>query len=279
MDRYQITKILSNNVLLVKNDKNRYVLVGKGLGFGKAKGDILENTEAIEQKFISLGSLVDFEYENFLESVDPKIIEICKKINEMIKKEIGEDFSEKINVGLIDHINFAVKRLKEGVDIVNPFLYETRLLYPVEYELAKKAVVIIENDLGISIPDSEIGFLTLHFFGGRGSNDKNKALEHTKLINIIISFVEKKFEIKINRTSFDFKRFLMHLSGLIDRLENKSISRDSLALQIKEQIPVEYKAAYDISKIIEKSLKLKMVEPEITYTAIHLHKLKEKKEN
>ena len=72
MDRYQITKILSNNVLLVKNDKNRYVLVGKGLGFGKAKGDILENTEAIEQKFISLGSLVDFEYENFLESVDPK---------------------------------------------------------------------------------------------------------------------------------------------------------------------------------------------------------------
>jgi transcriptional antiterminator len=33
-----------------------------------------------------------------------------------------------LNIALLDHINFAIKRLKEGIEIINPFLYEIAII-------------------------------------------------------------------------------------------------------------------------------------------------------
>lgn len=277
VDKYIIKKILSNNVILVEKNQKNYVFVGKGIGFGKKKGDLLEELKEIEQKFISLEGLNHHEYESFFETVDPKIIELCKKINEMVTRELDEDMSSKMNIGLIDHVNFAIKRLKEGIEIVNPFLYETKLLYPVEFKLAEKAVAILMENLKMEIPDAEIGFLALHFYGGRGNNDKIKALKHSMMINKVHSYIEKKLAVNFDRDSFDYKRLIMHLRGVISRVEKNQYIKSTFISKLKNELAFEFKVAYDISKIMEKTLELSIPESEISYIALHIHKLINKK--
>ncbi|QZY55826.1 BglG family transcription antiterminator [Crassaminicella profunda] len=273
MENYVIKKILSNNVVLVEKENQNYILVGKGIGFGKKKGIVLENPEIIDEKFISLKGLSENEYESFLSQVDPKIIELVEEIMVMVKNELGEGLNPNVHVGLIDHINFAIKRLTEGIEIVNPFLLETKLLYPAEYNLAEKAVSILKENLKIRIPEAEVGFLALHIYGGRGNKSKKEALESSKMMNTIISYTEKKLNIHIDKYSFDYKRFIMHLRGVIDRVLNHKTIENILLSKVKEELMIEFKVAYDVSKIIEKTLKVKIPESETGYIALHLHRL------
>ncbi len=277
MEKYYIKKILSNNVILVEKKQKNYIFVGKGIGFGKKRGDRLEELKEIEQKFISLSGLSQNEYESFFETVDPQIIELCKKINEMVSQEIDLNMSSKTNIGLIDHVNFAIKRLREGIEIINPFLYETKFLYPLEFNLAEKAVVMLKKNLNINIPEAEIGFLALHFYGGRGNNDKKKALEHSMMINKISNYIEKRLVISIDRDSFEYNRLILHLRGVIDRVEKHQYIENSFVDKLMNDLPLEFKVAYDISKIMEKTLKLSVPEGEIGYIALHLHKIISKK--
>ncbi|MDK2920318.1 MAG: transcriptional antiterminator [Candidatus Petromonas sp.] len=278
VDKYTIKKVLSNNVVLVEKNYQNFILVGKGIGFGKKKGYVIENPEKIEEKFISLKGLKEDEFENFLETVDPKIIEVSKNIIEMVEKELGEKLNPNTHVGFIDHVNFAIKRLKEGIEIVNPFLFETKTLYPTEYKLAEKAVEILKDNLNINIPEAEVGFLTLHIYGGRGNRSKKEALENSMLINKVLDFVEKKVKFKIDKESFTCRRFIMHLIGVINRVTNNKCHENILIPKIKEELKYEFSIAYDISKIMEKTLKKPIPESEVGYMALHLHKINNLKE-
>lgn len=276
MKEYIIKKILSNNVLLVERKEKKYILVGKGIGFGKKKETVLKNTNNVEEKFLSLEGLNENEYESFIKTVDPRIIEISEKIIKMVSNKLGENQNPRFHAGLLDHINFAIKRLKEGIEIINPFLNETKLLYPKEFELAEKAVKILKEEMKMDIPRDEIGFLALHFYGSRENNTKEEALIYTRMINEISSFVEKELDIDLNNYSFEYTRLIMHLRGAINRIsKNKSIE-NKLLDQLKNELKHEFKLANHIAKIIEKELKINVPESEIGYIALHLHKLNNK---
>lgn len=273
MEEYEIKKVLSNNVILVKKESKDFILVGKGIGFGKKKGHMLANPKNLDEIFVSLEGVNSGEYESLLSKVDPHIIELTQKIVKMVSKEIEEDLNPNFHLGLIDHINFAIKRLKEGIEIVNPFLSETKLLYPKEYSLAKRAVEILQNELDIDIPKAEIGFITFHIYGAIHNKHKNDAFKNSKLINKIIQFVEKKFELTLDKNSFNYIRFITHLRGVIGRIKKGKTVSNVFLSQLKEDLSYEFKVAYDISKIIERDLNLKVPEDETGYITLHLYKL------
>ncbi|EOD01498.1 BglG family transcription antiterminator [Caldisalinibacter kiritimatiensis] len=271
---YKIIKPLSNNVVLANKEDKNYVLLGKGIGFGKKKNMILKDSDNIEKIFISLDDFNLIEYENLLSKVDPKILELTERIISMVSKELKENLNPHIHIGLIDHINFAIKRLEEGIEIVNPFLFETKLLYPQEYKLAEKAVNILRENLNIKIPDAEIGFITFHIYGARKNKVKRDAFKNSKIVSKIIDYTQRKLQIDLSKGSFDYIRFVMHLKGVLNRLNEGKCIENVLLQKVKDEFKYEYKIAYDISKIIENDLRIKVPDDEIGYIALHLHKLK-----
>ncbi len=273
MRKYVVKKILSNNVLLVGENEKEYILVGKGVGFAKKKDMILEDLENVENTFISLSGLDKYQYEDLLSKVDEKIVAITEEIIGMASKELGETLNPHIHTGLIDHVNFAIKRLEEGIEIVNPFLMETKIMYPKEFSIAEKSVNLLKERLNIKIPDAEIGFIAFHIHGGRSDKSKASALKNTKLVNQVVRYMENKLEIRLKENSLDYTRFIAHLMGVIDRVENKKYLKNILLPKLKEEFGFEYKIAYDISKMIEKELNVKVPEDEIGYIMLHLYKL------
>lgn len=276
MKEYIINKILSNNVVLVNFESQKYILVGKGIGFNKKRGEIICGEDIIEETFISLSGMDGKEQEEFINMVDPKIIELTENIIEMVTDELEEELNPNIHLGLIDHINFAIKRISEGIEIVNPFMEETKILYPKEYSIAEEAVDYLKNQLKIEIPETEIGFIALHIFGSRKERSRDEGLKYSQLLKDIVDYVENKMHTSLREHLFIYSRFIMHLRGLLNRVEKEETVDNVLMEHLSEKLSYEISIAEGIGIIIENRLKKKVPKGELGYIALHLHKMNNK---
>ncbi|MBL4934742.1 PRD domain-containing protein [Clostridium sp. YIM B02515] len=274
---YIVQKIFNNNIILVIDNNVEKILFGKGIGFGKHAGDEIALNKSIEKTFIIQDPQNKNKFNQLIKTVDEDIIVICEEIISMISEEFTEELDESIHISLTDHIFFTLKRLKESNEIVNPFLVETEVLFKKEYEIAKKAVSILEKRTGISIPEGETGFITLHIHSARNKGTLSNTIKYAFLANTITEFVEDNLNIELDRDSLDYARFIIHLRFAIERLLKSSPIKNELLTAIKRKYKASYKLAEQIGKIIEDSLEVKVVPDEIGYIAIHLQKLTESK--
>lgn len=274
---YLVKKTFNNNAVLVSLGQNEYILIGKGIGFNKKKGSILMESNLIENVFIQVDETNKNQYEYLLETTDEKIVKIVEDIVSMAEKELGETLHVNIHFGLIDHINFALSRIREGIEIVNPFLLETRMLYKKEYAIAEKAVEILKEQMNIEIPESEIGFITFHIHGGRMGGKKSDSLSYVKAISQVVPYIEDKLELTLEQNSFDSVRLVSHLRGLIERCVKNETIENLLLDKIKKDFPFEYKISENIALLLKKNIGIVVPENEIGYIALHLYKLNHSK--
>ena len=274
---YLVKKTFNNNAVLVSLGQNEYILIGKGIGFNKKKGSILMESNLIENVFIQVDETNKNQYEYLLETTDEKIVKIVEDIVSMAEKELGETLHVNIHFGLIDHINFALSRIREGIEIVNPFLLETRMLYKKEYAIAEKAVEILKEQMNIEIPESEIGFITFHIHGGRMGGKKSDSLSYVKAISQVVPYIEDKLELTLEENSFDSVRLVSHLRGLIERCVKNETIENLLLDKMKKDFPFEYKISENIALLLKKNIGIVVPENEIGYIALHLYKLNHSK--
>lgn len=269
---YQIIKVFNNNVLWVRQDDSEKVLYGNGIGFGKKIGDKLNDLSSVIKVF-SLEEHSD-KFRELTSFVDNELMGLCEEIIYFIYKELNEELDQKIHVSLTDHIAFTIKRLKSNDEIHNPFLIETETLYREEFEIAEKAVKIIEKRLNITIPKGEIGFITLHIHSARNSGKLSNTIKYAYITNRISDFLEKRLKIKINKKSLDYARFITHIRFAIERLVKNSPIGNEFYDFIISQHKDAYKIAEETARIIEEELHIKVVKEETAYIAIHIEKLR-----
>lgn len=143
MEFYEILKIFNNNVVLAKKDEKEYILIDKGIGFNKRKGELI-NKDRFEKIFILERDIKD-RFDKLILNIDEEIVGVCEEVISMISEEY-EELDREIHVKLVDHIAFAIKRLKNNDEIENPFIIEIETLYNKDYEIAKKAAFMIKKD-------------------------------------------------------------------------------------------------------------------------------------
>ncbi|MCI6655185.1 MAG: PRD domain-containing protein [Clostridium sp.] len=108
----KILKIINNNVVSACDEKGKEIVVmGKGLGFGKKSGDILDELK-IEKKFSMPDESVT-RLEELLRDIPYEYIQTANKIITMAKEKYGMKLSKIIYITLTDHLNFAITRLKK----------------------------------------------------------------------------------------------------------------------------------------------------------------------
>ncbi|SUY46480.1 transcription antiterminator [Clostridium perfringens] len=71
-------------------------------------------------------------------SNDEKFIAFCEELILEISRDFSDELNEIIHIGLIDHISFAIERMKKGEILRNPFLVEIETLYPKSLKLQLK---------------------------------------------------------------------------------------------------------------------------------------------
>jgi transcriptional antiterminator len=275
-ERYMVKKIFNNNVILAEKntEEEELILIATGIGFSSNKGDFFTKDDyQIKQEFVPLKGDKRINYFQLLEEVDSKIIQATEEIITMVNQELEEDINQYIRIGLTDHIAFTLKRIREGLEIINPFLMETRTLYKTEYQLAQKAVKILENRFEISIPEGEIGFIAFHIHGARNNSEVSKTVKNTSIIKELVAKVEEELGEELKYDSLNYARLVNHLRFALERIESQENNNNPLLENIKKDFKETYRIAGQLAAIIEARFDYQVLEDEKGYLALHLQRL------
>jgi transcriptional antiterminator len=274
LDSAILLKTYNNNIVSVEMNGCERILFAKGIGFGKKPGDIIKKGTEVEKVFVIENEDNLRNFKQVIENVDEEFLILCEKMISFISDELNEDLDERIHIALVDHLNFAVKRLSNKEEIENPFLMEIKALYQTEYNLAEKVAAILEKEQNIDFPIGEIGFIALHIHSARRSGQSSNTFKNTAIINLIVEYVEKQLELKIDKTSLDYARFLTHLKFAIKRIQDGISIKNDFIKEIKSKYKSSYIIAKGIEEILTQRLEKDVTADEIAYLAMHIERFR-----
>lgn len=271
-----IKKIFNNNSILAENsDKREVVVMGCGIGFKKDIGDSIDE-EKVEKTFILKEKDASEKFKLLLEDVPTNIIYLCYDIIEYSKNMLDTEVNDYIYVTLTDHINNAIELYKEGINKPNIIVWEIKRFYPKEFEIGLKSLELIEDELGIKLPEDEAGNIALHLINAQINNSCNKVediTKQTKMIQDILNIVRYTYNIKLDERSLSYERFVTHLRFFFKRLENKENDKKEDDNFLLNQIKVKYEEAYNCMLKVEKYLDKQLDDEEKLYLTLHIQRI------
>ena len=269
-----IFKVFNNNIVLVNSESREKILFAKGIGFAEKPGEIIKKGTIIDKIFTIEKNENRMNFNNMIEIVENDFLAVCEEGIYEISKEINKELNENIHIALIDHLQFAVKRMKSREIIENPFLVEIETLYPKEFSLAKMVGNKVSDYCKVEIPDGEIAFIALHIHSAINDGDVSNTLRRNYLGSTIVEHVESSLNIKIDKKSLDYARFLTHIKFALQRiLENRHVD-NTLGEIIKNTYKESYLIAEEVADIIGEELNMKVKEDEVTFLTIHIERFR-----
>jgi transcriptional antiterminator len=278
MARLQIERVLNNNVLIADHPSyQEVVLIGKGIGFNRKQGDAID-TDLAEKFFVLKSEKEQKNYIKLLPFIDNELLEVIISAIQLIKQRTNSQLNEHIHVALTDHLMFAITRMRQGMEITNPFLIETKTLYRFEYEVASDVVELIREKTDVKLPVGEIGFIALHIHSAITNKTLSEVNQHSQLVSKLVAMIEEQLGIVIEKESIDYMRLVRHLRYTIERVinEEKVEEPEKISSLLKEEYPVCYNLAWKIIKVMQQSLKMKVFDAEAVYLTMHLQRIQKK---
>ena len=275
----KVVKVINNNNLCVLDDNGREQIVsGKGIGFGKKYGDMVEVSQ-IQKTYLITDSELQKKMISMLKEIPSEYMFFTNDMVEHIKKVYPSKLNESLLVTLSDHIAFAIERKKRGIEFTNPLIDSIREAYPEELSLGEYCVEQIRERLDIAMSKDEAGFIAMHIINARLDIKMSDVYEITKMINGCIEIAEYYYQEKFQKDSVSYERFLTHLKYLAQRLfQNKPLPQNlsddvTFVAMIKKTCNKHYKCAMCIQEYILKTYKKDINDDELITLAIHLKKV------
>ncbi len=262
-----VVKNINNNVSLCLDSKGREVITfGKGIGFTKPPYEI--PLSKIERTFYD----VNENYLSVLTLIPEEIIDLATEIVGYANRKLHDRYTANVIFSLADHIHFAVQRENAHIHIKLPVFYEVQSTYPAEMEIGLYAVNLIKRRLHVVLPQEEAANIALHLLDYEDKKADGPRSSEGSLIEKCTDVVEQIMEVRIDKTSFNYSRFAMHLYYLLDRIrKNETISTENekLFLSLKQEYPKAYQCSLEINKVLNRSLS----DEELLYLILHINRL------
>lgn len=271
-----ISKVFNNNVVLTNDDSGEEIIaMGKGLGFQKRSGDLIE-IEKIDKVFV-VDASKRASYEIY-GRIDPDIIMISTEIIKFAQANLDIKLSNNIYLTLPDHLSFAVQRLAEGMELVTPLYWEVKNFYQAEFAVGKRALDLIASKLDLHLPEQEAASIALHIVNAKLDNQEmNETIRLTEMIQDILTLISMNTGITLNRESFHYSRFITHLRYFVQRFLNGDKLQESgdtfLLEQMYKKYPHIYKMTFKIDDYLASQGGGPMSSEERLYLIIHIQRL------
>ena len=272
-----IKRLLNNNVVItVDSNGEEIIVMGKGIGYQKAKGDTIDE-EKINKIFRISNKDVSNKLQELLDSIPINFVKLSNEIIEYSQEKLDKKLNESIYISLSDHIYTAVKRIKNGVTVKNALLWEIKRFYKDEYEIGMKALDLIEEKTKVRLPDDEAGFIALHIVNAQLNEEQPMVEGITKLIHEILTIVRIHFGIEFKEESVFYYRFITHLKFFSQRLFQHNTyngdSDDDLLDVIKNKYSEAFECILKIKTFIKKKYNYDLTSDEMIYLTIHVEKV------
>ena len=274
--KVQIIKKINNNAALgLDGSGTEVVVLGKGIGFPDMPYE-LTDYNAIQRTFYDM----DPRYVQMAAGIPSAVLEASADIAEQAELELECELSPNLPFTLADHLNFAVERVKKGIALATPLSYDVRHLYPKETALGEKALDILEQYTGTRLPAYEAINVALHLINaGSESGDIHSMMMALKITSDVDNIIEKELHITLDKDSFQYSRFAMHLRYLIQRLSTgKQVEDQGVGLlgQMRREYPEVYACAKKVVEYFASTWDWRCNDEELLYLILHIYRVQQK---
>ncbi len=273
-----VTRNINNNVSVCLDSRGKEVVVfGKGVGFVKPPQELPLNR--IERTFYEISE----QYLALLNEIPPEIIDFTARELIEISDHLPYETSSNLVLTLADHLAFAMERVKRGIFVSMPSVYELETSYPLEIKIGRRIVSAMEREFQMKLPAGEVQGVAMHFINARSAAtdsavQEDVALEqdYEEILEQTTQIIEWEMDLRVRRDTFNYARFAIHVKYLLKRLmEKKHI--DSSNLLLYEATREEYqKAAVCADKIgeyYERRFSVLLNKEEKLYLIIHINRV------
>lgn len=276
MDHIIIEKVINNNIISAYEKSGAEVIVmGRGIGFKKKQGEVVP-ADQISKIFRIKSRTLTEQFKELLANMPLERVRISDEIISHAKDHLKLKLNQSIYVTLTDHINFAIERVSQGIEPQNALLWEIKRFYPQEFQLGIYALELIQDRLGILLPEDEAGFIALHFVNAEYGTDIRDAVKFPDQMQAIVDIVERDLGILLDESSLHYERFMTHIKFLIQRIYRKELlfSEDrELSLLMQRKYPREYQCSVKVAEYIMQATGSRLSEEEIMYLSVHIRRV------
>ncbi len=277
---FRVRKTLNHNTLIAisMTDNQEYLLLGKGIGFGKKTGERFEIPENAECTIYSLQEQTERgKAMEIVKGIEPIYLEIAGKVLTKSEEVFGK-VDRRILFPMADHIAFAVQRIQANEQIRNPLTNDIRALFHMEYKTAECLKDILWDMLQVEIDEHEIGYVALHIHSAIEEANVAFAMQVAQAVRECVEMVEEAVGQKIDIMSLSYNRLMNHIRYMVAR----AIKGEKLKLNMNDYMLIQYPEAYGIAKevchLLERQIRHPLDETEIGYLAMHVGRVMADKE-
>ncbi|MGG5329778.1 BglG family transcription antiterminator LicT [Enterococcus sp. AZ163] len=275
-----IKKKFNNNVLMTTDEEgNEIVLIGNGLAFHSRPGESVDETK-IEKVFRMESGKNSELFADFLANTSKSQLELIEKIIIYGEKKLDIKLNKYLYLSLSDHIENAIQRHEEQLDLTNPLLWEVKKIYPKEFEVASHALTLIKNQLGADLLEDEAGFIALHFVNAQQKQEKmHQTMQIPKIVKDILNIVSYHFSIELSTEDISYERFLVHLKFFAHRaVTNADFPKSNISMlkQLAASWPKTYACVEKIDQYMQETQDIAINDDEKFYLMVHLQRVTEK---
>ncbi|MDO5722400.1 MAG: PRD domain-containing protein [Actinomycetaceae bacterium] len=256
-------------------DHNRVIALAKGIGFGRRRGDLVDASGA--QIFISQQYATISRLEDLLSNAPAKQVETAGEIMELAHRLLGLKPSASFLLPVLDHLNFAVQRIQQGIEVDFPLAWEVAQLYPQEADFGRQAIALTQEKLGVEFQAQEWSAFALHAITQTlAVGDIGRTVAMTETISAVFSYLEETWGQEISRESVAATRFVTHLRYLFVRIttgQQLPQAPFDIFAALQSSYPQATASALELTKLLEEKLARKLSSGEAGYLALHLTRL------
>lgn len=271
----KISKILNNNAALVLNEQHQeLVAMGRGVGFQKRPGDELDPA-LVEKIFALQNHELMSRLSEVLSGIPAEVMAVCNDILKLAKKQLGR-LPDEVYLALLDHCHFAIERQRQGIALHNALQWEMRRLYPTEFALGRQALALIEQQLGLSLPEDEAGFIAWHLVNAQLNSEASEMQAINQLMRQILRIVKDQQGLELDEQALNYHRFIAHLKFFAQRVlsqQQLQAGDPSLHAAVKASYPRAWLNAECVGGFIWEQYQRVLEPDELMFLAIHISRL------
>lgn len=239
--KMKIIKSLNNNMVLAAGtDGREKICQGKGIGFQRKRGDLLDPA-AVERVFVPESDSDRSHFLQLFSEIPDVYWEIAEEVVEYGREKYGIQVSDMVILPLCDHMAGSVERYRKGIMLPNPILWDIQRIYADEFQIGKYALELLEKHFHVAMQDDEAAFLAWHFVNAELRNASDITPDSlTRLIASVLDIVQESFQVRLDEEDWNYQRFLTHLKFFARRVAERKGHGGEADVELYEELSERY---------------------------------------
>lgn len=273
----EVLRVFNNNVILARSAQgDDVVLTGRGLGFQAKPGHVVDQSKVMRVFAPVDGRDVD-HFGQLVAAIPPEYVRLAVVALEAAGLSHVADSSPSLLVTLSDHLNFAIKRVRENIRLDYPLEAELGHLFPAELAQARRVLDAVNAESDVQLPDGEAIAIALHLVNvGFTTGDLSYTYKLTGILQQLLDVVGQTYGRELDHQSISVARFITHLRYLFVRIQSgKQLEGQPSAIgtAIRDSHPEAYRCAEMVATLLDLRLETTVAPDEIAYVALHIARM------